>query len=336
MQDTRPAWRRWLSRLVPWLISAVVVAILATRYSPQKMLDYLQRGDGLTIALWALCATVLSLLMMATADWILFRSALGSIPWKSVVRGRGGMSLVTAVSYGVGQGSYGLWLARVSGARVSKTVGVLAYVMLSDLTVVCVLGAVALWFRPDVQAVSQGQDYLIWVKRLAPLVAAGLLVLGFWGSRILPRIVRAQRLGGLIEPWSEVSPWRFVQSLVFRMGNILATMTMTWVAARAFGIDAPLAAFLSFLPIIFLVNALPVNVGPFGAVQFAWVHFFAAYGEEEQIIAFQVLYSMLLTIGWALRGLPFVASVAREIEEGSRDEKSGQRDLEQNEPASRA
>jgi hypothetical protein len=104
------------------------------------------------------------------------------------------------------------------------------------------------------------------------------------------------------------------------MLNILATMTMTWAAARSFGIQVPLGAFLAYLPIIFLINALPINVGPFGAVQYAWVYFFAPYAEAEQIIAFQVVYSSLLTLGWALRGLPFVASVAREIEEGKQRE----------------
>lgn len=221
------------------------------------------------------------------------------------------MSLIAAVSYGIGQGGYGLWIARVSRSPLTKSIGLIAYIMLSDLIVVCALGAVAL----AGSELRVGPD-LAWVGRLAPVAALGLLALGLLGPRILPRLVGSGRFASLVSPWSEVGSASFVASLAVRLVNILLAIGVTWAAARAFGIDAPAGAFLSFLPIIYLVSALPINVGPFGAVQFAWLYFFEPYGEGEQILAFQVVFSTMLTVGWALRGLPFVSSVAREIELG--------------------
>lgn len=300
-------------RLAPWIVSAVVVFFLLRRYSVKGIAEQFQTGTSPMLVLWAVVAALISLVLMTSADWLLFRVSLGSISWRRVLRGRGAMSLIAALSYGAGQGSYGIWLSRTTGAPLGKTVGLLAYIMLSDLSAVSILAATAL----SISGMPLAGNYEWLVVVLAPAIAGSLLLAGLLGPRFLPRIFSGERVSGLVSPWSSVPPGTYLLSLVARTVNLLVLITVSWGAARSFGLEVPLVAFLSYLPLVYLVASLPINVGPLGAVQFAWLHFFGPYGSGEQIIAFQILFSSLLTIAWGLRGLPFVGRVSRELREGS-------------------
>jgi hypothetical protein len=279
-------------RILPWVVSALVVFLLLRRYSLGAIVDQFRAGTSPMLFVWAGLATIPSLFVMTSADWLIFRASLDSITWPRVLRGRGAMSLIAALSYGAGQGSYGVWLSRTTGTPVGKTLGLLAYISLSDLSAVSILAAVAL----SISGMPLAPDFEWLVVVLAPAIAGTLLVAGLLGSRLLPRIFSGERVAGLVSPWSSVPPAIYLLSLAARVFNLLVLMTVSWAAAQSFGLDVPLAAFLSYLPLVYLVASLPINVGPLGAVQFAWLHFFGPYGTDEQILAFQILFSSLLTL----------------------------------------
>ena len=286
--------------------------MLMRRYSPALIFQQFREGTSLMLVVWAAVSSVVSLLLMSTADWLVFRGSLKSISWTKVVRGRGAMSLIAALNYGAGQGSYGIWISRSSGTGLGKTVGLIAYMMLSDLTAVSILAASAL----AISGMPLASDLRWLVVGIAPAIATGLLLAGLLGPTILPRLFNSEKILGLVSPWSSVPAKAYLASVASRVTNRLLMVTFSWAAAKSFGIDVPLAAFMTYLPIVYLVGSLPINVGPVGAVQVAWLHFFAPYGSGEQILAFQILFSTLLTIGWAARGLPFVGKVSRELRQG--------------------
>jgi hypothetical protein len=101
---------------------------------------------------------------------------------------------------------------------------------------------------------------------------------------------------------------RLVQSLVATLGTILA--------AYAFGLSIPVGVMMAYLPIIGLVNAMPVNVAGIGAVQGAWL-LLEPWAPGEQILAFAVLWTLAAGGAIVLRGLPFVRRVTAEIREGT-------------------
>lgn len=307
-------------QFLPWVLAAVVVGLLVNRYSISKILGYIQSGDAWLLVPLAMFSTVATLALMVTADWLIFRASVGTLRWRTVLRGRGGMSLISAVSYGAGQGSYGVWVARVSGSSLAQATGIIAYLMLCDLTSVCLVASSALWMS-DLPIAQQ----LRWLALgLAPLVALGLISVALLGPTLLPRLQKhlpfLQHIAGLTRPWSSVGAPTYLLSLLIRVFSVLTSTILWYLAAQALGLDAPLAAFLTYIPMIYLVGSMPVNVGPFGVVQVAWLHFFSPYAPEEQVIALQVAFGALLIIGFALRGLPFVARVVREISEGTKAE----------------
>jgi hypothetical protein len=105
--------------------------------------------------------------------------------------------------------------------------------------------------------------------------------------------------------------------VMFRTINIYWITLCVWAGANAFGMPIPLVAMTTYFPIVLLVGAMPVNVAGFGAVQGAWL-LLAPWAESgEQVLAFSTLWSLMVGVGVLLRGLPFVRSVAREIDRGA-------------------
>ena len=61
-----------------------------------------------------------------------------------------------------------------------------------------------------------------------------------------------------------------------------------YYAAHAFGIHIPFAQLLAFLPVIFMLAALPVTVAHLGTTQAAWIFFFSQYAPAPRLLAFSL------------------------------------------------
>jgi uncharacterized membrane protein YbhN (UPF0104 family) len=99
-----------------------------------------------------------------------------------------------------------------------------------------------------------------------------------------------------------------------------------WCLGVSLGIDAPLAAYFAFIPIILLVMLLPITVYGLGTSQAAFVLFFRAAGvAEPAAFALSVLFVALGVVGnlpggvlWTRSGLTPPARPARAPGESGR------------------
>lgn len=305
--------RKWLRRGLAWSVTIGVVAFLLIRYSPQRIGEAVAHGNWLGMIPFAAFAALWSLFCMATADWIVFRAALGRSRYGDVIRGRAGVSVMQAFNHSVGQATYAVWIGRKSGSDVRTTLGLIGYVVTSDLTALFAVATGAVWLSGIRAADLAGVELMAWI---GPLVTIGLVAAAFLGPRILPRLVPRAKL---LKPWTAVPPAHYVANVVFRSASLIGIMVAVWGAARAFGLDIPLAAILTYLPVIFLAGALPINVFGFGAVQLVWVEAFEPWVPGEEVIAFQLLYHLMLVAGFVIRGAPFFSGVVDEIERGNQE-----------------
>jgi len=253
---------------------------------------------------------VWTLLLMSTADTIIFRNALGNPRFTDIVRAKGASSVLLVVNHGIGQGAYGVWLARKTGAGAAVTVGLIGYVMASDLTALFSVAAVSSWLLDIDTATLVDIELIRWA---APVCAVTLVSAIFIGPRVLPRFIPSAKI---LTPWLSVGSVPYFLSLGLRSMSLFSVMVMTWLGAHIFGLALPLGASLAYLPIIFLAATLPINVFGFGAVQLVWVAAFDAWATGEEILAFQLAFQVLGVSAFLLRGLPFLPSVLREIDEG--------------------
>ena len=309
MSATKSNRRRWLRLAITWGVTVAVIVFIASRYSPTEIAKAVARGNWPPLIGWVAGASLYSLTMMSLADWFVFATALQSdekpLRYRDVLRAKAGSSVLMAINHSVGQGAYGVWLARKTDSGIRETIGVMGYVIMSDLTALFAVASIGVWIA-DPNAIANA-DLIRWGAGAA---AIGLVVAAFIGPRLLPRFVPQARL---LIGWLKIPPHVFLINVAIRAVALLGGMIVTWAAAKSFGLNLPLAACLTYLPVIFLAGALPINVFGFGAVTLVWVAFFKAYAPAEQILAFQFLFQFMVVAAFILRGLPFLSSVTREI-----------------------
>lgn len=309
-----PRRRSWVRVLAPWLVTAAVVGALLYKYPVERIADEIGRGDALAIAPLAALLIAGLLLPLALWDWLIFSAALGSVRYLDVLRGKAGSAVLLTIGYGFSSGGYGVWLARKTGAGARRSAGAILYLMGSDLAAVCALAGAAYWLG----GAALDDEARVGVGYIAPAIA-GVLA---WLALVGPIFFRRRGADPVtLGAWARVSPLRYLANLAGRTLNMAAVALVTWIAARAFGMDLPLEVVAVYHPIIMLVGALPASMFGFGAVQAAWL-LYAPWASGEQILAFQFVWQLMLNAATIARGAPFLARVTREIQEGAASEPS--------------
>ena len=87
------------------------------------------------------------------------------------------------------------------------------------------------------------------------------------------------------------------------------SLVVHYLAAHAFGIRIPFLQMLTFLPVIFMVAALPVTVAHLGTTQAAWIFFFGGYAPAPRLLAFSLAAHLVFTTTRALLGIAWLPTV---------------------------
>lgn len=296
----------WLRRILPWVVTAAIVTFLLIRYPLSEIRAEMGNGDFLGMVPFAAGAVLASLVLIAVADYFVFRSSLRYVRFWDVLAGKAGTSVFMALGYGPGHAGYGVWVARKTNSSVRTTVGLITYIAMNDLTALCLVATIAGFSAIDVLDPRPRIGLTIVAPTIAVLNTLGCLV----GPRVLPRWIKNPQF---LRPWTTVSLSAFSASVAVRGINLVVAVITTWAAAQAFGLPIPLSAFATFLPVIFFVGAMPINVLGFGAVQWVWVEFFSPWGHGEQILACQFLLHMIVLAMLIARAAPFMGKVSREV-----------------------
>jgi hypothetical protein len=107
------------------------------------------------------------------------------------------------------------------------------------------------------------------------------------------------------------SAGRYLTVIVLRAPMFSVALVTHYLAARAFNINLPFIQVLTFLPVIFMVSALPVTVAHLGTTQAAWILFFGRYAPTGSLLAFSLAAHLSFTIIRAGVSLAFVARTSR-------------------------
>ena len=308
------AWKVALKRFGPYVIAAVAIGLIFTRYSPKQIAAEMVQGNSLAMFPWALATMVVSLLMVSAADTLVIRPTVGSVEsdrgdrrpsYFAVLVGKASATLLNLLGVAAGHGGYALWIARRTGIGALITSGIILYLLMSDLLAMSVVLSLTAW-------VGDGPAPAV-VRTAAPIAFV------FFSLTIL--IGPYRLLGGdvrMFRPWHVVAPAHgFLQGAI-RATQFGMIIVGTWAGANAFGVEVPLTVMAVNLPLIMIVGALPVNVAGFGAVQGAWL-LLAPWAESgEQVLAFSVIWQLELGLAVVLRGLPFVRRALGEVADGAR------------------
>ena len=306
---TTPRWRKRLTRWAPGLIGLGVLGAILWEYSPGAVLAEMAQGDWQLLGPVAMLTTIIGLFVVALADTWVVRHGTGPVRYLDMIRGKAGSSVLDVVGYAASHGGYAVWIARFARTTAGRAVGVLLYIMASDLAAVCLVASV-----PIHLAGVPVSSTITWITTgLAALMFALMLAPNRWrgqGSRAAWR-----------EPWWRVPRGVALAQVSLRICQIVVWVGATWISARAFGLEIPLAAMAVYAPLILLAAALPLNVAGFGVAQGAWL-LLLDYAPGERILAFAALWNLALACAVVLRGLPFLRGVVAEVGEGARDQEA--------------
>ncbi len=296
--------RRVLQNLGPWIVAAIALAIIFTRYSPRLIVVELGRGNSLLAAGCAFALIALAIFPVVAGDRVVVTVAAGAIRFVDILRARAACASLQVIHYTANHGTYGLWIARRTGASAATASGAVLYIVASELFAVSFVAAVATTLGGPTVGIEQ-------VRRVSIGVSSSILLV------MLLAASRPQAKGRqLFDAWRCISRAGVLTLTSLRVVQIALVVVFAWLGARAFGLHVPLAAMAATLPIILLVGSLPVNVAGFGAVQGAWLLLEPWAESGEQVLAFSLVWQLLCGAAMVLRGLPFVKRTIGELAAG--------------------
>jgi hypothetical protein len=106
---------------------------------------------------------------------------------------------------------------------------------------------------------------------------------------------------------------RYFQVILLRAPMFFVSLCLHYLAARAFGLEIPFWPMLAFLPVIFMLAALPITVAHLGTTQAAWVFFFGSYASEPRLLAFSLAAHLTFMVTRSALGLLFLPSAYADL-----------------------
>lgn len=276
-----PTWRR----LLPWVVAAAILGYLAATIPTGEVVAAVEQTSLLALAGLAVGLAAGLLAADGLALWVGFRQALGpGLRYRDLVVVRGASYLLAVLNYGAGQGGIVYFLRERHGIGVAAGLG--AVLLTSGAFVVVVALAVALGLAAG--AVPDRPALVVVVVAAAAALPGYLLVIAVRPGFLVRR--------AFLEPLFRAGVGGTLRVAAARAPHLAVLIVGHWLALRLFGIEVPLSAALTRLPVLFLVAALPLAPSGLGTTQAAAITLFAEFaaGEEAARHAAVLAYSLSL------------------------------------------
>jgi glycosyltransferase 2 family protein len=195
-------------------------------------------------------------------------------------------------------------LSRHGVGMADSVASVLADRVFGTLSILLV-GAAAVWFAP-----ASLPGWLPPVAALLTVTAGVVVALGLYNDaaeRLAAGLLRRVTRGRLLKAGTNLlgSLRRYQHStsalLYVLAGSVavqLLRIAQAWLLGRGLGIEAGLATYLVYIPVILLVMLLPITINGIGTSQAAFVWLFAEAGvTPEEAFALSLLFVALGLVG---------------------------------------
>jgi hypothetical protein len=282
-----PHWQsRGVRRLVALALTVGIFALILSRV-PAAALAAALRGANLRVFL---AVMVPNTLFYFAWDTLVLTTAVrwfhGEVGYRSLLPIRAASYAVGFFNTNLGRGAMAAYLSRTLRAPLLALGSTVLFLVLTEYTQLVIWALLGVFgFRADVSRSLLG---------VAAAVAA------FW---LVVRWLLAPRDWLVARTFRLATPAQYAQIVMLRAPMFLVSLTAHYFAAHAFGIHLPFAPMLTFLPVIFMLAALPITVAHLGTTQAAWIFFFGAYAPAPALLAFSLAAHVVFTATRALLGV---------------------------------
>lgn len=310
--SSRLSWRSLLiHRLLPIVVTVGVFAFILQRVPFPRLLDALHEADYPRF----LALMVPNAIVFFCWDTLVLTTAIrwfhGPIRYSELLPARAVSYVVALFNTNVARGALAGYLSRRLNQPFLQLGSTVIFLVLTEYTHLVSWATLGLLLS----ASDAPRELLL----VAPAVAAFWLCfllytrLGLWPWQAA-RAFRAPGPGpasGGPRDWSllrtfRVAPLkRYLQTVALRAPMFFVSLVAHYFAASAFGIHIPFVQLIAFLPVIFMIAALPITVAHLGTTQAAWIFFFGTWAPEPKLLAFSLSAHLTFTTCRALLGVLF-------------------------------
>jgi Lysylphosphatidylglycerol synthase TM region len=304
--------RRTLTRLLPWLITAGILAYLFARLPMRDVLEAASRAAAWTIPVLA-GIVLLVYLADCMAIWKTFGWFVAPMTFRETLTLRGATYLLALVNYALGQGAFVYFLNRTRGVPLVRAAAAVVLIMGINLLLLLLLSTLGLAL--GAQSLPEVSS-LIWIAYVGLGIYVAMLI---WRPRWLERrpildVLLNAGLGG------------HVRSLLVRLPHVAVLLLLNHVALHAFGVQVPALQTLLCFPVVLLVAVLPISVQGVGPTQGAMIFFFARYAQGDPSMREATVFAASLgtqAIAWCVQvslGLLCIRSqLVQSLKEGTKE-----------------
>jgi lysylphosphatidylglycerol synthase-like protein len=293
----RRAAPRLTLRRASAILATLAIVVLILRRVPAASLVQALRDADLGLFLPLMIANTLfyfawdTLVLAAVVRWF-----HGPVPYRELLAVRAASYVAGFFNTNIGRGALAAYLSRRLRAPFLELGSTVLFLVLTEYTQLVIWSMLGLFgLRAE-------------VSRSLLLVAGG--VAAGW---LLVRLLLAPRDWPVARTFRLATPERYVQIVLLRAPMFFVSLCLHYYAAHAFGIHIPFAQLLTFLPVIFMLAALPVTVAHLGTTQAAWVFFFGAWAPAPRLLAFSLAAHLVFTATRALAGAAWMPAALVDI-----------------------
>lgn len=317
MQRALDVVRRW----APYVLTAAIFVVIFRRVPLDRLRVALESADiGLFLGLMIPNAVLYfcwdTLVLTQVIRWF-----HGPIRYSDMLPARAASYVVAMFNTNLARGALAAYLARRVRAPFLQLGSTVIFLVLTEYTHLVGWATLGMLLGH-----SRLPARLFWIPPVVGLCWALFLMYARAGvtpwrllDLIAGREVRSPEGGprswAIFRTFKIAPVLRYVQVVALRAPMFFASLCFHYWAAAAFGIHIPFASLLTFLPVIFMLAALPITVAHLGTTQLAWIFFFGAYAPEASLLAFSLAAHATFMTCRALLGVAFVGKAYRDLTE---------------------
>ncbi|MCC6763257.1 MAG: flippase-like domain-containing protein [Deltaproteobacteria bacterium] len=292
-----------MKRLVPWIVTAVIFALIFRRVPIARVVDALRSVDVLAYLAIMLPYSIVYLLIDTFCLTRVINWFNTTIAYRDVLPIRATTYLLTLLNSPLGQGSIALYLNRRDGIPLLEVASSVLFMMFVELYQLVFFSSLGAAIAP------RRIDGLCWVY-VALYVYFGAHVAFF---RLAGDRLTQDKAAGMLRSFRLAHLRHYLLLVLFKAPNFLMATIVYYYALQCFGLHLSYLELLVFLPVIFLSAALPIGVAHLGAPQYFWLHFFGDQAPEASLLAFSLTAHVTFMVMNATLGVPFLPRATREL-----------------------
>jgi hypothetical protein len=302
--------RRVARRILPLILTAGFFLLVFQRVPYQRLLTALGDADYVRFLAFMIPNAIIYIAWDTFVLTVAIRWFHGPVRYLALLPVRAASYVFAVFNTNAGRGALAVFVARVTRCPILQVGSTVIFLLLTEyihLVAWATLGMLSI--GPEVT------ESLLWVP---PVVAACWLLFFAYaraaryhesGGREEALWVRTGRWvtapwrGGVLRTFRLAPPSRYGAIVLLRSPMFFCSLCLHYLAIPAFGFSIPFGHLLTFLPVVFMVAALPITVARLGTTQAAWILLFGGLAPVEQLLAFSLAAALTFSLTRALVGL---------------------------------